>query len=152
MPLRPISWRKAINLVIGREKAEIVAEYDEPTSVFNASVVRLVVPSPDPFKIFQKQKFSKKNLFLRDQFECQYCSKNISMRDGTIDHVVPRAQGGKTTYLNCAAACKPCNSTKDNRTPDQAKMPLRKPLRYPNMYDLFKLEKIPAEWEMWIKR
>lgn len=153
MPLRPISWRKAVGLCIGREKAEVVKHWDDNEEIFfNASIIRLTVPSPSPFKIFQKQKFSKKNLFLRDRFSCQYCAVPLSMKDGTIDHVVPRAQGGKTTYLNCAASCKTCNTKKDNRTPEQASMPLSKPLRYPNMYDIFDAMEIPEDWNMYLKR
>lgn len=146
MPLRIISWRKAAGLCIGREKAEVIQEYDASFNKFRPAVIRLLVPSPDPFKIFQKQKFSKKHLFLRDRFSCQYCSKDLNMKDGTIDHVLPRAQGGKTTYLNCVASCKSCNSIKDNRTPEQADMPLKKQLRYPNMYDLFSDVEVPSEW------
>jgi hypothetical protein len=151
-PLRVISWRKAAGLCIGREKAEIISEYDHNYSWFKPAVVRLIVPSPDPFKIFQKQKFSRKNLFLRDKFICQYCTKHIGVRDGTIDHVTPRAQGGKTSYLNCVAACKKCNTVKDNRTPAQASMPLFKPLRYPNMYDTFHVIDVPEEWHNYLSK
>ena len=147
MPLTPISWKKAVGLVLGRGKAEIIREYDSVHSkYFNAAVVRLVVPSPDPYIIFRKQKFSKKNIFLRDRFSCQYCTRMLSMRDGTIDHVLPRSKGGKTNYLNCVAACKPCNSRKDNKTPEQANMPLFSKIRYPNINDTFFAAELPSEW------
>jgi len=153
MPLQPISWRKAVCLCIGREKAEVITEWRDTKSIaFNAAVVRLIGPSPDPFKIFQKQKFTKKNLFFRDRFECQYCMIKMTMSNGTIDHVIPKSQGGKNTYLNCVAACKKCNLKKDNRTPAQANMPLNKQLRHPNMYDKFNSITIPKEWRNFIKR
>lgn len=149
MPLRPITWRKAVGLTIGREKAEVVSEWEESRSqLFNASVIRLIVPSPDPFKIFGRRKFTKKNMFFRDNFECQYCGVPLTIKNGTIDHVVPRSRGGDTSYLNCVASCKSCNFKKDNRTPEEAGMPLRNHLRAPNMNDFFGVREIPNEWKI----
>ena len=68
--------------------------------------------------------FNRHNILKRDRFTCQYCGKQQS--DLTLDHVVPRAQGGQTSWENCVAACYECNSKKANRTPAQAKMKLRK--------------------------
>jgi 5-methylcytosine-specific restriction endonuclease McrA len=65
--------------------------------------------------------FTRFNLFLRDSFACQYCG---CPRDLTFDHVVPRAQGGRTTWENVATACSPCNLKKGGRTPKQAHMNL----------------------------
>ena len=65
--------------------------------------------------------FTRFNLFLRDKFACQYCG---SGNDLTFDHVVPRAQGGRTTWENVVTACAPCNLKKGGRTPKQAGMPL----------------------------
>lgn len=147
IPLGIISWKKAVGLVLGRGKADVIIEYEKRYSKhFNAAVVQLTVPSPNPYSIFRKQRFSKKNVFLRDRFKCQYCQKDLNLRDGTIDHVVPRSKGGKTEYLNCVAACKPCNSRKDNKTPEQARMPLAAKIRYPNIHDIFLATEIPAEW------
>lgn len=152
-PLTILPWRKAINLVIGRKRAEVLSEYsDSASKVFPAAVIRLTVPSPDPFTIFKRQKFSKKNTFVRDRFECQYCGDKISMRDGTLDHVLPRSRGGTTSYMNCVTACKPCNSKKDAKTPGEAGMPLRFPVRYPNMNDIFHAVSIPEEWESYLGR
>lgn len=147
MPLRIVTWKKAVGLVIGRGKAGVVVEYEEPYSLhFNAAVVQLTVPSPNPYSIFKRQKFSKKNVFLRDRFECQYCTRPLSLREGTIDHVLPRSKGGKTEYMNCVTACKLCNSRKDNKTPEEARMPLVKKIRYPNVNDIFLTTEIPSEW------
>lgn len=150
-PLRPISWKKGVGLVLGRGKAEVLEEYVEQHSIyFNAAVIKLTVPSPDPYSLFKKQKFSKKHVFLRDRYTCQYCAKAISVRDGTIDHVLPRSKGGKTDYLNCVAACKPCNSRKDNKTPEQAMMPLLTRMRYPTVKDIFYSVDLPEEWKQYL--
>ena len=71
--------------------------------------------------------FTRFNLFLRDRFVCQYCG---DPRELTFDHVVPRAQGGRTTWENVATACAPCNLRKGGRTPAEAHMNLnRRPFR-----------------------
>lgn len=74
--------------------------------------------------------YSRKNLMKRDNCVCQYCLKSFPTEELTIDHVIPRAQGGTSCFENAVAACVACNSRKANRTPDQAGMPLqRKPVR-----------------------
>lgn len=70
--------------------------------------------------------FSRRNVFKRDQFRCQYCAKRCDSEDLTIDHVLPRSQGGTSNWTNCVLACIECNKRKADRTPDQALMPLRK--------------------------
>ncbi len=71
--------------------------------------------------------FSRRNVFKRDNFTCQYCECRPGSEELTIDHVVPRAQGGISSWGNCVLACVECNHHKGNRTPDQALMPLLKP-------------------------
>jgi len=70
--------------------------------------------------------FSRRNLFKRDHATCQYCGARPGTEELTIDHVVPRAHGGQTTWDNCVLACVACNSRKANRTPEQAGMKLRR--------------------------
>jgi len=81
--------------------------------------------------------FSKKNVLYRDEFTCQYCGKTRGKL--TIDHVIPKSKGGKSTFENCVASCKPCNNTKGNRTPREAKMPLRKHPVQPTIMEFLKL-------------
>jgi 5-methylcytosine-specific restriction endonuclease McrA len=70
--------------------------------------------------------FSRRNVFKRDKMRCQYCGKQPGSQELTIDHVIPRAQGGQSTWTNCVLACIACNSKKANRTPTQAQIELRK--------------------------
>ncbi len=70
--------------------------------------------------------FSRRNIFKRDRFTCQYCRKHVKSEELTIDHVVPRSQGGVSSWDNCVLACVECNSKKADRTPFQAGMRLRK--------------------------
>ncbi|MBM82941.1 MAG: restriction endonuclease [Planctomycetaceae bacterium] len=69
--------------------------------------------------------FSRRNVFKRDRFRCQYCGTKPGTEELTIDHIVPRAQGGTSTWTNCVLACIDCNAKKADRTPEQARLPLR---------------------------
>lgn len=81
-------------------------------------------------KPFQKVKFSRKNIFLRDNFVCQYCGNKFPIEKLQLEHVVPRSKGGKTTWLNTVCSCHKCNTRKRNRTPQEAGMSLiRKPFK-----------------------
>lgn len=71
--------------------------------------------------------FSRRNVFKRDHATCQYCGRQPGTEELTIDHVVPRAQGGTSTWENCVLACVGCNKRKADRTPNQAAMALRRP-------------------------
>jgi 5-methylcytosine-specific restriction endonuclease McrA len=68
--------------------------------------------------------FSRKNLYRRDSFTCQYCGKRPGAEDLTIDHVTPRSRGGRTSWENCVLACVECNKQKANRPPEEAGMRL----------------------------
>ncbi|NLS95270.1 MAG: HNH endonuclease [Planctomycetaceae bacterium] len=74
--------------------------------------------------------FSRRNIFKRDRFTCQYCGDQPGSEELTLDHVVPRAQGGESRWDNCVLACMECNRRKADRTPEQAGMRLKhKPVR-----------------------
>lgn len=76
------------------------------------------LPSP-------KVAFSRRNVAKRDHATCQYCGAQPGLDALTIDHVLPRAQGGVSTWENCVTACSGCNARKADRTPEQAGMALR---------------------------
>lgn len=70
--------------------------------------------------------FSRRNVAKRDHHTCQYCGSQPGWGEITVDHVLPRAQGGASSWTNCVAACVRCNARKGDRTPEQAGMRLRK--------------------------
>jgi 5-methylcytosine-specific restriction endonuclease McrA len=71
----------------------------------------------DWVKIGRTVKYSRNNVYLRDRHTCQYCGDKFSKDDLTLDHFVPKAAGGKSTWTNMISACKPCNHSKgDART------------------------------------
>ncbi len=74
--------------------------------------------------------FSRRNLFTRDHYTCQYCGDQPGSSELTIDHVIPRSRGGLSTWENCVLACVECNKKKADRTVEQSHMRLRKkPIR-----------------------
>lgn len=75
-------------------------------------------------------KLNRRNIYARDQNRCQYCGKHFSTKELTLDHVVPRVQGGENSWTNLVCACVKCNARKGGRTPSQARMKLiREPVK-----------------------
>ena len=77
-------------------------------------------------------KFNRRNIYLRDDFTCQYCGKRPAREELTIDHITPRSRGGRSTWDNVTLACMRCNVVKSNRTPEEAKMRLLSPPKRPH--------------------
>lgn len=69
--------------------------------------------------------FSRRNIYKRDRYTCQYCGRQPGSAELTIDHVVPRSRGGTSCWENCVLACVDCNHLKADRTPEQAQMRMR---------------------------
>lgn len=175
-PLRPIPWERAITLVL-EEKANVVEEY-AGKMIRSASetwpwpaVIRLVRQE----RVRTRIKFSRANILARDNYTCCYCGVQPKAKDGrpriddlTYDHVVPRAHGrdnkvrlpwnGKTVDVSCwenaATACYDCNSTKADRTPEQAGMKMLFLPKRPSPFDVFRMSlrrvKIPMEWAQFL--
>lgn len=152
-PVGVVDWKEAIRLIF-LEKAEIIEEYEDkylraPRQTFRMpAVIRLTNSFNRPRK---RIKFNRKNIWARDRFQCQYCGKKFPSSELTLDHVIPRAQGGTTCWENIVACCMDCNDKKRNRTPAQANMKLKK---YPARPDwmpvaIMSLSKntIPEPWK-----
>lgn len=113
----------------------------------------------------QKLIFSRKNIFLRDNYTCQYCGTQFAETNLTYDHVIPKSnwkisnRSSATTWTNIVTACISCNRKKGNKTPKQANMPLKnlpatptKTYKYlPISQYLTKINKqIPEEWKLYL--
>lgn len=126
-PLSLWPWQSAIKAMF-LERVDVVAHYDREVHSPSQS---MKLPSVIALRQFVRPNehpaFTRFNLFLRDHFRCVYCG---SQRELTFDHVIPRAQGGRTSWENVATACAPCNLKKGGRTPRQAQMRIeREPIR-----------------------
>lgn len=131
LPHAILSWQEAVCLTY-QDKAAILEEYDETVSSPSTSYfIPAVLQLKEAVKPFKKGvKFSRINVFTRDSFRCQYCGGRFMMKQLNYDHVIPRKQGGKTTFENIVTSCYPCNDRKGARTPEQAGMRLlRKPAK-----------------------
>ena len=94
-------------------------------------------------------KFSRRNVFLRDENHCQYCRRHFSAQKLSIDHVMPRSRGGPTTWENVVTACLRCNVRKGGRTPREAGMLLdRRPAR-PKRNPVFVHQLNSEKYECW---
>jgi len=95
--------------------------------------------------------FSRRNVFKRDRFTCQYCGRQPGSEELTIDHVIPRAQSGTSTWDNCVLACLDCNARKADRTPQQARMPLRHTPRRPLWKPLYASHRVRIDsWSKFV--
>jgi 5-methylcytosine-specific restriction endonuclease McrA len=82
--------------------------------------------------------FTKRNVLIRDRFKCAYCGSHGDRL--SIDHIIPKSRGGKMTFENCVAACKPCNLRKGGRTPNEAKMYLKVRPYQPTISEFLRLK------------
>jgi 5-methylcytosine-specific restriction endonuclease McrA len=97
--------------------------------------------------------FSRRNVAKRDHYTCQYCGAQPGGESITIDHVMPRSQGGASSWTNCVAACEACNARKADRTPEQAGLRLRKRPARPDWKPLYAAEGARASgWSRFTSR
>lgn len=114
-------------------------------------VIRLSEFNKIPRKVV---KFNRINVLLRDSFTCQYCNEQKDVRELNLDHVVPRAQGGETSWENIVTSCYDCNSQKADRTPDEAGVELNRiPFKpsWTHIQVLAKKSLIHEEWVPFLK-
>lgn len=136
-PINVCTVRRAIVLIL-KEKAEVIDTpgrdeteielHAEKFSITRPSVIRLVTYVRIPFQSFRR-KITRRAVFARDGWECQYCGRRGSL---TMDHVIPRSKGGDTSWENVVACCAGCNRRKGDRSVSQAGMRLRTRPRAPH--------------------
>ena len=128
-PLCVVPARRAVVLVL-KSKAEIV---EANGLAFHSEHLRLPVPSIVRLNYFVKVPYraratlSRRAVFIRDAFECQYCGAVAE----NVDHVIPRSRGGEHVWENVVASCRRCNSSKENRSPAEVGLKLRRIPRAP---------------------
>lgn len=155
-PLRVISWQRAVSMLF-LGKIEIVEEYEH-----NIRSVSVVIKAPAVVRLLKYVQLGRKspplcrsNILARDDFQCQYCAKPLTSKEATLDHVIPRSQGGKTCWENIVCCCSVCNRKKGGRTPAEARMSvLKKPTR-PDWLPVLTIRlngKIPISWKNFLNR
>lgn len=97
----------------------------------------------------QTVKFNRRNIFARDHNQCQYCGKRFPTSELSLDHVVPRSQGGPSSWDNIVCACVECNVRKGGRTPKQAHMSLIRKPEKPKRSPLLNLKLTHRKYQSW---
>lgn len=97
----------------------------------------------------QTVKFNRRNIFARDHNQCQYCGKKFVTSELSLDHVIPRSQGGVATWENIVCACVDCNVRKGGRTPRQASMTLIRKPEKPKRSPLLNMKLTQKKYRSW---
>jgi 5-methylcytosine-specific restriction endonuclease McrA len=143
LPLSTLPWQDAIKYMV-LEKARVLEWHDG--WIVRSANWQTNVPAVMMLTEYMKPKttirFSKSNVFLRDQYTCAYCGTGLEKKDCTLDHILPSSHGGKTTFENCVTACGPCNAKKGN---NKKIVPKYRPHK-PDFYELVnKRKKLPFQ-------
>ena len=129
-PLKIISWQRAITLLT-QGKVEVIDFYDRDirgvSFTFKLPSILRLLKLVKIRRASREVRFSRANIYQRDKYVCQYCSKKYPAEDLTFDHVIPQVQGGEATWENIVTACLTCNNRKGGRTPREANMKLIRP-------------------------
>lgn len=139
-PLNIITISKAFKL-LSKDKVwvdETLNEYYEVISV--SKIVK--IPKVLILKYYVKLPFkriapTRKNIFKRDKYVCQYCGMDLCEKSATIDHIIPKSKGGGSTWTNMIASCKDCNLYKGNRSPKEARMEIKTKPKEPSFGFIF---------------
>ncbi len=171
-----VSARRAFSLLI-KDGAEVVARYNgayysygfdawvqhfasdecraEPRADF-VHTPRFKIRVPRVVRLLnfdkvpqRKVKFCRRNVITRDGSHCQYCGKKVPPSQLSIDHVVPRSLGGRSTWTNVVAACAACNARKGGRSPQQAGMALTKEPAAPKRHPLITVKALEPRYSVW---
>jgi 5-methylcytosine-specific restriction endonuclease McrA len=140
--LNSITWQKSICLLT-KGKVQVLKYSDKIIKNYDGSVV-MKVPAVLRLIKFIRTLFrtnvpwSKRNVIVRDNHTCAYCG--VKTNKLTIDHVIPRSKGGKSTFENCVAACRDCNNKKGNKSCREVNMFLKVKPSQPTISEFLRLK------------
>jgi 5-methylcytosine-specific restriction endonuclease McrA len=173
LPIKIVDWKKSVvwGLYDSVYSGVQVLEYHKDIYIIGSGNKNYFLPSVvkniEWYNIYtQPLKLCSKNLFIRDNYTCQYCGKKLLSHQLTKDHIIPKSRLKKLTnkktwnsWDNLTTSCSLCNRKKGNRTPDEANMKLRSSPKTPNKtyIDILssvithRMDNIPQEWRTYIK-
>lgn len=152
--MKIVHWQRAVTWFF-LDKVDIIEEYSEH---IRTPSIKMRIPAVVKYRKLIKPKyralkFSRTNIYARDNFCCQYCTRKLTQSKLTLDHVIPKSRGGPSSWINCVACCIDCNVRKADRTPKEASMKLLHEPRQPNQTEAFalalklKTTTIPEAWK-----
>ncbi|MDQ3956030.1 MAG: HNH endonuclease [Actinomycetota bacterium] len=151
-PLCVVPVRRAVVLAL-KGKAEVVHTnghvfHSEKLTFSAPSVVRLNYFVKVPYR--SRASLSRRAVLVRDDFKCQYCGRPAE----NVDHVVPKSRGGLHTWDNVVAACRPCNARKENRSPADVGLRLRRRPSPPHhsVWIVVAVDNVDPLWEQYLRR
>lgn len=156
-PLMVIGWQRAVTLVF-LGKSDVLEEYNRVIASANHAIK---VPSVLRLRERVRRvepviRFSRQNIYARDRYTCQYCSKRFPSSDLTYDHVIPRCRGGRTNWTNIVTCCVTCNRHKGNKDPHEVGMRLlnkpRRPRSLPHFHNGIEHHSPPESWAFYLSR
>lgn len=140
---------------ISRSREFFPAEDDSASYDFVRSV-QFDIAVPKVIRLFrydrvprQTVKLNRRNIFTRDRNQCQYCGEHFPTDELSLDHVMPRSQGGGASWTNLVCCCVACNSRKGGRTPQQAGMPLIRPAQEPRCHPVIHVRLGLEKYRSW---
>lgn len=150
-PLCVVPVRRALVLAL-KEKADVIHTNGH---IFRSESLELRAPSVVKLRYFVKVPYraraslSRRAVFVRDDHTCQYCGRAAE----NVDHIIPRSKGGAHTWDNVVAACKPCNSRKENKSPADVGMRLRRPPHPPHdrVWIMVAVDSMDPQWEPYLR-
>ncbi|MDM8526800.1 HNH endonuclease [Anaerolineales bacterium HSG24] len=160
-PLSVITQRRAMSLML-RERVD-AATQDAVT--IRSTSGSLAIPTVIRLRRYinvprRGARWSRKGVLQRDEYQCIYCGVKAGERKGgqilgrssfTVDHIIPRSRGGRSSWVNTACACPICNNRKANRTPHEAGMIMRWEPKTPRVTYLIASGEIPAAWKIYLE-
>lgn len=151
-PVNFVSPTRALGLLF-RGRAEVVTvdgpslwdiTYATPTKEYKApATLRLKRKVP---RISESPRFRRKALFNRDNWQCQYCGIELDDSTVTIDHIIPKTQGGPRSWKNCVTACRKCNHKKGSRSLSESGLTLLRNPTQPKMHHFWDVQRKNFEW------
>jgi len=156
-PVRVVNWKRAITMVY-LNKATVLSNYDGVTlhSAFDDFPAPAVIWMQKKSRRFVPDvKLTRHYIYARDRWTCQYCGERLVAAKLTFDHVVPRSQGGKTTWENIVTCCEPCNQRKGDLSLKECKMKLLRKPKKPRWMPALLVKslhdrRVPTEWHDFI--
>lgn len=151
MPLSTLTWEDAIKYMV-LNKADVLLYHD--SWIVHSANWETQVPSVMMLREYMKPKtsirFSRSNVYLRDNYKCQYCGTHVDRKEATLDHVLPFSKGGKTVWDNCVTACGPCNAAKADKLGWKPKNKPYKP-EYFELVNKRKQQGIQVKYDEWMQ-
>jgi hypothetical protein len=125
--LTVVSWKRGLRLLMA-EKVVPIDFYDD-YAIVSAGGEAFQIPKTVVLKKYVRlpdrmYRPNRRNIFLRDNYTCAYCQRQLIAEELSIDHILPKSRGGKETWENLITSCKMCNCAKGDRTPEEAGMKL----------------------------